>query len=347
MRVGTRIGVDIDGCLAKFNEAFCVLARAEYSHVIIPPGLRDGTWPTRWAYCDELGLTDRQEDALWARIRESGFWRRLDPIPGATAALTRLYQLTTNSTTDWRVYFITSRPGQFAHRHTVEWLAEHGYPWPYVEIVGDPHDKGLAAKALQLDAMIDDRPENLIAVKEHRPACVTYLVDRPYNRWALLRGDDYLAAIDHVVTSVSDALTMMNTPEEAPVYEDGKASLPVSTSRYGHPDFYRLLDELADIHSRKNRDYASTTDPLSNLRMSEKLGIPAHQGAFIRMGDKFARLEQLLSGKEAHVKEESVEDTFKDLAVYSLLALILYRERLHTMPHNPPTREVSSPVLTT
>ncbi|KKN42485.1 hypothetical protein LCGC14_0712950 [marine sediment metagenome] len=95
--------------------------------------------------------------------------------------------------------------------------------------------------------------------------------------------------------------------------------------RHGHPGFYQLLDEIADLHDRKNHDYAGQ-DPLSNLKLCEEFGIPAWKGVIVRLTDKWSRITQLIT-KEAQVKDESIEDTLKDNAVYSLLAIVLRRER--------------------
>jgi len=103
---------------------------------------------------------------------------------------------------------------------------------------------------------------------------------------------------------------------------------------YGHPKFYELLEEIKEIHSSKNHDYAKTTDPFSNLKMCEEIyvkcphckkshPIPAHIGTLIRMSDKWSRLIQLTK-KEG--KNESVRDSLMDLAVYSLLRIILLEE---------------------
>ncbi len=94
---------------------------------------------------------------------------------------------------------------------------------------------------------------------------------------------------------------------------------------YGHPRFYALLEELSALHSRKNHDYAGD-DPLSNLRVSEQFGIPAWKGTLIRMADKWSRITTFAAKDRLEVKDESVKDTLKDLAVYSLLALILFEE---------------------
>jgi len=96
---------------------------------------------------------------------------------------------------------------------------------------------------------------------------------------------------------------------------------------YGDPEFYQLLKELAELHSNKNHDYAGD-DPLSNFLLSEKMGIPAWKGCLVRMSDKISRLWSFASKDKFLVKDESVIDTAKDLAIYSLLLILLYkRER--------------------
>lgn len=92
-------------------------------------------------------------------------------------------------------------------------------------------------------------------------------------------------------------------------------------ARHGHPRFYQLLEELADLHSRKNHDYARADDPLSNFRQCEAFGVPAWLGVLVRMSDKWSRIQQLAGGKMA--QNESLQDSLRDLAVYSLLALVL------------------------
>lgn len=95
--------------------------------------------------------------------------------------------------------------------------------------------------------------------------------------------------------------------------------------RQGHPRFYELLAEIAELHDQKNHDYAKDGDPLSNLRRAENFGIPGWKGIFIRLSDKWSRLEEL-SKKDAHVKGESLKDTLMDNAIYSLLAIVLLEE---------------------
>lgn len=98
----------------------------------------------------------------------------------------------------------------------------------------------------------------------------------------------------------------------------------------GHPRFYEILKEVEELQNIKNSDYASDKDPLSNLKMSEEIDVPAYVGNFIRMGDKFSRLTQLIKKKQKGegpaVKNESIRDTLRDLSVYCILEMILLEE---------------------
>lgn len=95
----------------------------------------------------------------------------------------------------------------------------------------------------------------------------------------------------------------------------------------GHPRFYQLCREIAELHSRKNSDYAQDDDPLSNLRRCERISIPAWKGVLVRLEDKWDRTEKVANKGDAAVKDESLIDTLKDTAVYSLLCIILLEEQ--------------------
>jgi len=60
------------------------------------------------------------------------------------------------------------------------------------------------------------------------------------------------------------------------------------------------------------------------LRMCEYMEIPAWQGVVIRLTDKIARL--MTFARKGTLQNESVEDTFRDIAVYAILGLILYQD---------------------
>ena len=91
--------------------------------------------------------------------------------------------------------------------------------------------------------------------------------------------------------------------------------------------YFDLLETLRRLHLSKSAGYGCPdgTDPLLNIRRgAEFVGIPAWQGAMVRLSDKVTRLA--VFNKTGNLPHESVEDTLLDLASYSLLALLLYNE---------------------
>lgn len=93
----------------------------------------------------------------------------------------------------------------------------------------------------------------------------------------------------------------------------------------GHPLFNQLLMKISQLHASKNSDYASD-DPLSNFKECEKFGVASFLGILVRMSDKWSRIRSIIKKGSREVKDESIEDTLCDLAVYSLLAIIIRRE---------------------
>lgn len=108
--------------------------------------------------------------------------------------------------------------------------------------------------------------------------------------------------------------------------KDSAEEITPGKKQWGHPAFYKLLEQMADLHSRKNHDYAGKNDPLKNLRACERLDLKPFLGVMVRLQDKWSRLEEFVKSGQLMVKNESVIDTLMDNAVYSLLAIILYQE---------------------
>lgn len=92
----------------------------------------------------------------------------------------------------------------------------------------------------------------------------------------------------------------------------------------GSERFHELLREIGDLHDKKQKDYGTKKDPFANVRGSEDWGVPAWHGAMIRAEDKFRRLQKY--SRDGVLENEGVEDSFKDLAVYALIALCLWEE---------------------
>lgn len=94
----------------------------------------------------------------------------------------------------------------------------------------------------------------------------------------------------------------------------------------GSPRFYEIIEELKKLHHNKNANYATDQDPFSNFKECERMNIPAWKGCLVRMLDKVSRLVELSKGKPDMVKE-SITDSLRDLAVYSIICEILYEEK--------------------
>lgn len=91
----------------------------------------------------------------------------------------------------------------------------------------------------------------------------------------------------------------------------------------GDSRFHALLAEVGTLHDRKQLDYGREADPFANVRASEDFGVPAWVGAMIRANDKMRRIQRF--AQRGALANEGVEDSLLDLAIYSLIALVLYR----------------------
>jgi hypothetical protein len=86
--------------------------------------------------------------------------------------------------------------------------------------------------------------------------------------------------------------------------------------------FAFILDEQKtqlEIIKKKNCDYGANDDCFANFRMFGELGI------LVRLGDKLSRLKTIISRGSTEVKDETVEDTIRDLCNYGQL-LLAYRK---------------------
>ena len=75
----------------------------------------------------------------------------------------------------------------------------------------------------------------------------------------------------------------------------------------------KTCEELTQIYYNKNQDYG---DSFAIVRAKVPDAIR------VRLWDKMLRLDNLLSGADALVQSETIEDTLKDMANYCLMELI-------------------------
>ena len=85
-------------------------------------------------------------------------------------------------------------------------------------------------------------------------------------------------------------------------------------------EFLSICREMADLYDAKNWDYGDSFG-----KSFEEWGMTM---PCIRLKDKLNRLCSLTKNSSQRVQDESIEDTLKDLATYSVMTLIeLRREK--------------------
>ena len=151
----------------------------------------------------ELHLTARQQSQLWDHVRKiENFWTTLPELePGVIARIAK-----TARERRWEVIFLTTRPssaGDLVQLQSQQWLEAHGFQYPSVFVV--QRSRGRIADALQLDAFVDDRPEN----------CLDIAVESKAKVLLIWHGDlkDVPAGAKRLgvraVTKISDAITLL------------------------------------------------------------------------------------------------------------------------------------------
>ena len=96
--------------------------------------------------------------------------------------------------------------------------------------------------------------------------------------------------------------------------QDGKPIGSADTSFAS--SVWEIMDEIGNLLISKQQDYGPGN-------INNAFGGPIN-GLLVRIGDKFERLKNLYKGSHAP-KHESVEDSFKDMANYAVIALMVER----------------------
>jgi len=85
-----------------------------------------------------------------------------------------------------------------------------------------------------------------------------------------------------------------------------------------------LLDQMKTTHDKKNKDYGTQNEPFANVLASQELGVDPILAVCIRMNDKVTRLKSFLD--KGNLENESVEDSLLDIAVYSIINVVIIDE---------------------
>ncbi len=181
-----RIGFDLDGVFADMESALIRCATDVFGEAMIErleeraretsaadatstagdgegasetggPTVADNTPPIL-----RIKMTPRQTARLWRHVETiEDFWQGLEEIEAGSIA--RLAGLAAERR--WEIIFLTKRPataGATAQVQSQKWLETKGFPLPSVFVVQG--SRGRIARALGLDIVVDDRPENCLDV---------------------------------------------------------------------------------------------------------------------------------------------------------------------------------------
>ena len=165
-----------------------------------------------------LNMTSRQQRRLWRHVESiENFWEGLDELePGVIQRLANLA-----AEHRWEVIFLTKRPstaGATAQVQSQRWLESKGFWLPSVFVV--QRSRGRIAASLELDIVVDDRPEN----------CLDVVVDSKARAVLVWRADDSQppAAAQRlgigVVKSVAECLDILIQMDSATRDEPGVMS---------------------------------------------------------------------------------------------------------------------------
>ncbi len=93
--------------------------------------------------------------------------------------------------------------------------------------------------------------------------------------------------------------------------------------RNGMPEFYALLEQMANTHHKKSHDYASNDNPSGNYHFAGKIALlfkhsPEDAGFAGRIAEKMYRLSNL-EGSGKNAVNETVEDTEVDIVTITAL----------------------------
>lgn len=169
---GLRVAFDMDGTVADMH----AVLRQEAERLFGPypdagrlPASRKAskevaaeTGVPQIVAADIRNLTREQLRALWDHVeRIDDFWTTLPEMEKGIVARIAA----TARARRWDVLFITTRPptaGDPTQLQTQRWLHAQGFEFPSVCVL--ERSRGRLASVLQLNAVVDDRPENCLDV---------------------------------------------------------------------------------------------------------------------------------------------------------------------------------------
>ncbi|HXG87624.1 MAG TPA: hypothetical protein VNJ02_04745 [Vicinamibacterales bacterium] len=204
-----RVAFDLDGTIADMFTVLRERSEQLFGTADLPRQVGEPTAdapegePEDAKVLAELKLSAKQQMLLWEHVKTvDNFWNGLPEMePGIVARIAA-----TATQRRWEVIFLTTRPlvaGETVQIQSQRWLEAHGFPLPSVFVV--QRSRGKIADALELDAVVDDRPEN----------CLDVAVDSKAKPILIWHGDPKGVPPGakrlgvRVATSISEALSLL------------------------------------------------------------------------------------------------------------------------------------------
>lgn len=89
----------------------------------------------------------------------------------------------------------------------------------------------------------------------------------------------------------------------------------------------RETSSILAIMKNKNKDYTAGGGPFANFEQAKDFGVEPLLGLSLRLGDKFKRVQSYFKNQSLSVESEGIEDAYRDIIGYSLIALAMIHEK--------------------
>jgi hypothetical protein len=106
--------------------------------------------------------------------------------------------------------------------------------------------------------------------------------------------------------------------QEDPIVREMEEKYPAMTD-----EFKRIQREQYVLFCRKQKNYGPDNISLGTSLEREQDRLLSLQGLFFRLNDKINRYKQMIMFGSQDAVGESLEDTFKDISVYGIIAQLV------------------------
>jgi hypothetical protein len=110
------------------------------------------------------------------------------------------------------------------------------------------------------------------------------------------------------------------SPSQSPAVKEMEEKYPEMTK-----EFKKIMKEQYELFCKKNLNYGPSNIAGGTALQTEEDIKFSLMGIFFRMNDKIQRIKQLVVLGKKDAVNETVDETYKDLSVYAIIAQIVGR----------------------